>query len=175
MHALKKSIEAGMDKYLVKKAPLQLPANGKKAIVDWAPWIALVIGVLSLLSALSLWNLVREVSRGIDYSYDISRSLGIEATPRDVGLMVYISIAVLIIQGVILLIAFKGLQARSKARGWDMLLLSTLLGLVYGLSTLFITDYRSGADFIFSLLGTLVGLYILAQIRGSYNGRKTAK
>lgn len=165
-----------MDQYLVKKAPFQIPANAKNAITSWAPWIALVIGILSILSALSLWSLAREADKYINISYEIGRTYGIETTARDVSTMVYVSILVLVLQGVILVAAFKGLQAKSKSRGWDLLLLSTLLGFAYSFSTLFITDLRSGGDFTFSLLGALIGLYILAQIKDKYkNGKAKAK
>ena len=54
---MQKQLEDKMEEYLVKKAPIQIPENGKKALVQWMPWIALVFGVLSLLSALGLWTL----------------------------------------------------------------------------------------------------------------------
>jgi uncharacterized membrane protein YhaH (DUF805 family) len=172
MSSIQKQLEKIMDEYLVKKAPFQIPLNAKKAITSWAPWIALVIGLLSLLSALSLWSLAREADKYIDISYEIGRTYGIESTARDVSTMVYVSIVVLAIQGIILAVAFKGLQEKSKSRGWDLLLLSTLLGFAYSFSTLFISNLRTGTDFIFSLLGALIGLYILAQIKDRYKNDK---
>ena len=157
-----------MEKYLVKKAPFQIPEDGKKAIVNWAPWIALVFGVLSIISALSLWGLARQAD---EYTNEISRLYGVDPAAREVGFMVYLTILVVAVQGTILLLAFSGLQDRRKSKGWNLLLLGVLLGFAYSLSTLFIDSYyRGSANIIFSFLGVIVGLYVLAQIRSYYNG-----
>lgn len=76
-------------------------------------------------------------------------------------------------QGALALYAFPGLRARSKATGWSILLLSSILNFFYGIFVAF-TDYGSFGDIIGATLGTLVALYILAQIRGHYGAAKKA-
>ncbi len=71
-----KKIEDTMDEYLVKKAPFQIPKNGQKAIVEWLPWISLVIGIFSLLAALSLWRSAHRVNEYINATNDFLRAYG---------------------------------------------------------------------------------------------------
>lgn len=162
-----------MQQYLVKDAPVQIPENGRKAIVQWAPWISLVIGVLSLMGALSLWKFANDANEILDYANDLGRAYGVQTQEVNVGIFVYISIAFILVQAVLMIAAFKGLQDRKKARGWDFLLYGTLASLAYTVTSLFINDYRGFGGFIFGLLGIVISLYILAQIKGYYKGVKT--
>ena len=52
------ALETKMSEVFVDKAP-KLPAGGKKFIVEVAPWLTLIGGILSLLAGLSLWNWAR--------------------------------------------------------------------------------------------------------------------
>ncbi len=168
-----KPLEEKMQKYLVKDAPFQIPENGKKAIAQWAPWISLIIGVLSLLSAYSLWNLAHRADRLIDYANEFSRAYGLDAPSKDISVFVYVAIIFIIAQGILLIAAFKGLQDRKKSNGWNFLLYSAIASFVYSIISLFLDDYRGFGSFVFGLLGTLVGLYILAQISNQYIDSKT--
>lgn len=172
-----KKIESTMDEYLVKKAPFQIPANGRKAIVEWAPWISLVVGILSLLAALSLWQAGHRVNQVIDATNDFLRAYGgntVSTAPK-LSAFFYVALAALVVQAALMLYAFPGLRAKNKASGWTILLISSLINLVYGVFVAF-TDYGSFSNLFFSLLGTLIGLYILAQIRGNYStGKKASK
>lgn len=167
-----KPLEEKMQKYLVKEAPFQIPENGKKAIAKWAPWISLVIGILSLLSALSLWNLAHRADRLLDYANDFSRAYGLDAPNKDISVFVYIAIIFILAQGILLIVAFKGLQDRKKSTGWDLLLYSTIASFLYSIVSLFLDEYRGFGSFLFGLLGTLIGLYILAQISNQYKSTK---
>lgn len=170
-----KQLEDKLHKYLVKEAPAQIPEGGRKFIVQWAPWISLVIGVLSLLSALSLWHYANRANEILDYANEFGRAYGIQTVSESISVFVYVSILFIVLQGVLLVVAFKGLIDRSKKRGWNLLLYSTLASLAYTVFSLFVEDYRGFGSFLFGIIGIIVSLYILAQISGHYKDPKTPK
>jgi hypothetical protein len=88
--------------------------------------------------------------------------------------MFYVAMFILVAQGVLMLYAFSGLQARSKKRGWDILLLSVVANLVYSVVYVF-TDSGSIMSLLLSLLGAVLSLYILAQVKGHYGVAKTVE
>jgi hypothetical protein len=132
-----------LDYYLVTKAPVQLPEPAREFIVRFGPWIALVILILSLpplLIALGLGALLTPFG---GYYYTVGYG--------------YLTIFVLVQVG-LLVAALPGLFAR-KLSGWKLLFYSQLIGLVFSLLT--------GA-IVSGLLGALIGLYILFQVRTKY-------
>ena len=165
------NLENKMDEMLVKKAPFQIPENGRKAIVQYLPWIALVLGVLSLLGALGMWQTAHRVGDFADTLNQINRTYG--GRTIDYGLVYYLAMTSLVVQGVLMLMAFKPLQNKLK-KGWDLLLVSSLIGLVYSVLYL-VSDSGGVGNFIVSIIGTIIGLYILAQIRSHYKGSVTKK
>jgi hypothetical protein len=164
-------LEAAMDKYLVKEAPFQIPENGRKALVQYVPFIALIGGILSLLATLSLWHLAHTATQITNSLNDYARAYGVNTGVNtiDYGLLFYISFAILAAQGVLMLFAFSGLQARSKKRGWNLLLLSVVANVIYGIAYAF-TDTGHFSTIISSLVGALISLYLLAQIKSYYTG-----
>lgn len=173
-----KQLEAKMDELLVKNAPFQIPESGRKAIVDIAPVLAIIGAILSFLAAIGLWNLAHRASEITNSVNDLARAYGVDTgyNSLDYGVLFYVSFVVLAVQGLLMAIAASGLKARSKRRGWDLLLLSTLLNVVYGVLYAF-TDTGSLMNLVSGLVGAVIGLYILAQIRSYYGdgSKKTAK
>lgn len=169
-----KQLETAMDKYLVKEAPIQIPENGRKALVQYAPFLALIGGVLTLLGALSLWRLAHDAQQVVNGLNEIARSYGVDTGINSVnyGVLFYASFAILVAQGLLLLFAFKGLQAKNKKRGWDLLLLGVVANLLYSLIYAF-TDTGSLVNILSGIIGTVIGLYILAQIKSYYTTSKT--
>lgn len=170
---MQKQLESAMDKYLVKDAPFQIPEGGRQWLVKYVPYLALIGGILSLLGSLSLWRLAHDAAEITNNLNDIARSYGVDtsASRVDYGVLFYVSFAVLIAQGILMLVAYPGLKDRSKKRGWDLLLLSTVASFVYGVIYAF-TDTGSFFGIFTSALGALIGLYLLAQVRSFYNGTK---
>lgn len=168
-----KSLEDKMQRYLLNDAPVQIPEGGKKVIVQWAPWISLVIGVLSLLSALSLWKFANDANEILDYANEFGRAYGIQTSEVNISMFVYISILFIVAQGLLMVLAFRGLRERSKERGWNYLLYSVLASLAYTVFSLFIEDYRGFGSFLFGIIGIVISLYILAQIKSHYKSVKT--
>lgn len=150
-----------------------LPAGGKKALVEWAPWLALLGGVFSLWSAWVLWHWAHSVDSLINYANTFSAAYGgpkVATSRLSVG--IWLGIAVLAVEGIIYLMAYPGLKDKRKA-GWNMLYWGALLNIAYGLVVMF-TSYGGVGNFIGSLIGSAIGLYFLFQIRGSYTADKAA-
>jgi hypothetical protein len=165
----------GIEKSLAnvfKDAPA-LPKSTKQTIADFWPWVALVLGVLQLAAAWSLWRLYDRVQPLVDLantyaSYFTGTSVGYSTFDK---IVIFAAIATLVVEGLIMLMAFSPLQKKLK-RGWDLLFLAALVNVVYSVVTIFI-DGRGVGTFIMSLIGTAIGFYFLFQIRDLYGSKAT--
>src|SRR5690554_5542483 len=91
---------------LFKGAP-KLSDSSKESVVKIWPWLALVGGILQLLAAVSLWRWARVAS---DVS-EFYRAIGVDSINADRwSVWVWISLIILIVEGIMLLIAFPRLQ-----------------------------------------------------------------
>jgi hypothetical protein len=167
------SLENSLDDVFAKKAPA-LPEGGKKALVEWLPWINLVFGVLTLLSALSLWRWAHSTNALVDYANSLSSVYGGEtiATSR-MDVAIWLGLAVLVVQGALMLAAFSPTKDRKKA-GWNLMFYAALLNFAYGIVTLF-SDYSYAGGVVGTLLGTAIAFYLLFQIRSAYKLVPAAK
>lgn len=150
-----------------------LPAKAKETLAQIWPWLALISGVLQLAAAWALWRLTRVVDAINDlanyYStYYTTTRVGLSAYDKTV---IYLGIAVLVADAVILLMAFSPLKARSK-KGWDLLFLGALLNVGYSVVSIFING-RGVSSFIFSLIGSAIGFYLLYQVKDKFKGKTT--
>jgi len=147
----------------------ELPKGIKDALVQWWPYIALALGILQLLAAIALFGLVTAASVVITYAGAVTGTAysGLSL------IAAYAGIALLVVDAVIFFMAFSPLTKKLK-RGWDLLFLSTIINVVYGISQVFI-GYRGVGSLLGSLVGTAVGLYLLFQIRDRYTSKKVAK
>jgi len=156
-------IETKLDELLVKKAPFQLPESARMNLVKAMPWLTLIGGVLA---ALGVWSLYRVVTV-VDSLTTYYNSLGY-ATPlqtQSVSPLLWVSLLMLAIEAIMFFVAFPALKQRAK-KGWNILYWVSLLNVAYALVYL-VADMNLGS-FIFSLIGSLVGLYVLFQIRSHY-------
>jgi hypothetical protein len=133
-----------LDYYLVKKAPFQIPDGGREAIVKFGPWIVVVLLVLTLPALLLVLGIGTALIPfgGVGYA----TGFGVAA----VGLIIQVALEVM---------ALPGLFAR-KLSGWRLMFYATLVGIV--------TSLLSGS-IVGAILGGLIGLYILFQVRGLYS------
>lgn len=132
-----------LDYYLVQKAPFQIPDGGREWIVKYGPWIAVVLLILTLpplLFALGIGAVVMPFA-GVGYAAGFT----------------YLTILVLVNVG-LMVMALPGLFAR-KIAGWNLLFYAQLVG--------FLTSLLSGSV-LGGLIGLLISLYILFQVRGLY-------
>lgn len=127
------------------------------------------IGYIAVTSAWSLWSLYNTAQPLVDFANSLStyyggQTIGYSATDK---LFIFIAIATLLLEAVVLLMAFKPLQQKLK-RGWDLLFIALLINVIYAVVTIFI-DGRGAGSFILQMVGSAVGLYFLFQIRELYS------
>jgi len=132
-------------KYLVTKAPYTLPQNVKETLVKIAPWVTIVVFVLTLPLVLAVLGLgvlfapFMAMSGAYGYGYNVLSLLLLAATV------------------VLQLMAVPGLFKRQMG-AWNLVFYAVLL--------------RAGADLlslqIFSAILSVLSLYILFQIRSLY-------
>lgn len=146
-----------------KSAP-KLPNNAKETLVKVWPFLALIFGVLQLFAAWGLYDLTRSVNNIATY-FGTVLNVNIGYSGKD-KFFIYLGIAVLVVDAVIMLMAYPKLVKRLKG-GWDLLFLGSLLNVAYSLVNLFITG-RGVGDFLMSLLGSAVGFYLLFQVKEKY-------
>jgi hypothetical protein len=164
-------LELQLDDLLRKKAPFQLPENARKSIAAAMWWIALILGILQLWAAWALWRAADRVDELVDFANSIN-IYGAAEPVSHLGFFFYFSLALLALDGIILIAAYRGLQ-KLKKQGWNLLFYSVLLNLAAGLVMIF-SEYGGGVgDFIRSLLFSTVGAYFLFQIREYFTGAKS--
>lgn len=166
MSALQKA-EESLGK-LFKDLP-PLPDSSREGLAKVWPWLALIGGVLQLFAALALWRLASWADRVTD----LANSLSVYYTGYTTGptglekTVIYLGVVMLVVDAVILLMAFSKLRLRQRA-GWNLLFLASLINLVYGVLQIF-TFQRGFGSFIFSLLGSAVVFYLLFQVKDKFN------
>jgi hypothetical protein len=139
-------LENTFNEWFVKKAPFQLPKGLKDVVVAFVPWIALIGGVMAVLAALAIFGL-----GGLVAPLTMYGGAGVAST--------YVfSLAVLGVAGVLELMAFPGLRKRS-IQGWRLLFYAELVWAVSELINFNLVSF---------VLGTVIGLYFLFQIKEYY-------
>jgi hypothetical protein len=133
-----------LDYYLVKKAPFQIPEAGRRAIVQFGPWVIVILIILTLPQALYFFGWHRWFWHG-DWFY--------------VPHYRFASLLSLVACGLMFL-ALPGLFNRRKS-GWSLLFYAQLLSAIISVAFL--------GNIIGGLIGALVGLYVLFQVRGHYS------
>lgn len=143
------SLEDTLNLYFGQKAPA-MPENVKELLVRFAPWVTLVLLLITLpavLIALGLGALAAPLAFLIGPGYGVS--YGITYT---VG-MVILGVSVLLEA-----LSLPGLFKRSR-QGWRFAYYATIVSIVGNLI---------GFNFLSALVGAVVGFYILFQIRSYY-------
>ena len=138
-----KDLMGFLEYYLVTKAPFQLPDNVKEWIVQYGPWITIVLLVIALPPLLFLLGVGSFLVpfAGVGYATGFGYLM--------LGLIVQLGLTVA---------ALPGLFAR-KMSGWNLLFYARVVGFVMGL--------LSGAV-VGALVGVVISLYILFQVRPLY-------
>lgn len=141
-------LEEFLELYLVKKAPFQLPPAAKEWIVKLSPWLTIIFMVLLLpllLLALGLGTL------GVGFLALSGRVVS--------GVWFYAQMGLVIIMMVLELMAIPGLFKRAR-KAWRLLFYLAL----FNAAMMLVEGNISGL-----ILGTLIGLYILFQVKELYN------
>ncbi len=148
-----------------KSAP-NISASGKESLAKAWPWLAVIFGVLQLWAAWVLWDLLRVADR-VTTIFGTYINSGFSVYSGKDKFFIYLSIISLVVDAVLLLVAYPKLVKRQKA-GWDLIFIAALINAVYGVLNLFIYG-RGFGSLIASLAGSVVGFYLLFQVREKYN------
>jgi hypothetical protein len=160
------TIEKKLAEYY-KNVP-ELPKEAKESLASAWPWLALIFGVLQVLAAWGLFGLLSATDKYFEavsiYSeYFNQGAVGLGALDR---FLIYMGIGVLLVDGLILLMAYRPLKDRAR-RGWDLLFLGTLINLAYGVISAFI-DGRGFGSLLMSLISSAVAFYLLFQVENKF-------
>lgn len=159
-------LETTLDDVLNKKAPYKLPENNRKALAGAMWWLALVGGVLQLYLAWRLWDAWHYYDKYADMANSYAAAFGVDARVNDLGFAFYLVLIVMLLSGALLLLAAPALKAMRKM-GWTLVFYGLLVNLAYGVVVLF-TDYGDLGNFLGAVLGSLVGAYLLFQVRSQF-------
>jgi hypothetical protein len=161
-------LESQLDETLNKKAPIKVPPEGRKAIAGSLWWIALVIGVLQLYAAIKLW----QWGHAVDY---LNRAISYYAPAyaHHLGLFYYLSLFSMAIVALFMLLAAPSLKAMKKD-GWNLLFYGLLVQAVCAVFQLF-ADGGGLSDFFGAAFSTVVGAYLLFQVRDNFVGIRAAE
>ena len=85
----------------------------------------------------------------------------------DLGIMWYVALAGLVVEGVLLLLAVAPLKALKKS-GWDLLFYVSLVNIVVGLVYILVPGYGIGS-LLGSLIGAAISWFFLFQIRSRFS------
>ena len=154
----------------VYKALPPLPKNVNDWFAKAWPILTLIVGILQLLAACSLWHVGHVVNSLVTYTNALANMYGTAATVNHLGFFYWLSLIFLAIDGIIFIIAYPGLKARRKA-GWDMLFLGAVVNVVYGIVSVFDNTYGGIGKLVLTLIGSAVGFYFLFQVRSYYVGK----
>ena len=152
---------AQLEPYFTKQAPFQIPKNGQAMIVQWLPWISVVMGAFALFAAFSLFLLLTGanlLTGGL---------LGASIAASGTGPLMWLSFLALIAQGAINIYVFPGLKKKSMS-AWTLLFWVDIVFFVYNVLTGLSNPLSIVGSLFGALLGLVVGLYILFQIKSHY-------
>ncbi|HVV66621.1 MAG TPA: hypothetical protein VHB72_00925 [Candidatus Saccharimonadales bacterium] len=166
-------LEKPLEDIFASQAP-PLSNNAKRALVRYLPWINLILGILTLYAVYILWHWAHLVNNFVDYTNSLSAPYGSPVIANNrLTFGIWFGMIVLAIEAVLYLAAFPATRNR-KRTGWELMFYALLLNFVYGVAILF-TDYGSLGNLIWSVIGSIAGLYLLFQVRASYTHKTKAR
>ena len=155
-----------------KNAPKMSDASKETLVKIW-PWLALIGGVLYLLSAINLFrwaNMANDINSELNEFY---RAIGASNVVESRFTMwIWLALAFIVVEGILLLVAYPKLKKREK-KGWDLIFLVALLNVVYAVITLFMGYYGGFFSLLWNLLITAVVFWLLFSTREKYKGAHT--
>lgn len=145
--------------------------KSKESVAKVLPIIALVFGIFQLAAAYWVFKLASVVNQFDSfvrsYSALTGDSVGLSGSDKT---LIYLGAVVLLVDAVILLMAYGPLSAR-KRKGWELLFLASLLNVAYSVVSLFITG-RGFGSFLAGLIGSGFGFWLLFQVSGKFGGKQ---
>ncbi len=157
-HAKKETGLIGtLEPYFTKNAPRQIPEEWRKNLVNWIPWINLILGIIFLPAALALLGLAGLVSV-------VATAVGWNGSPLVIlsGLILLVSIGLMIF-------TFPGMRAR-RLSTWKVLFWAYIVYFIYQVVNVIGNGLSAMPIFnlLWSAIGLALGLYVLFQIKHYY-------
>ncbi|HRH93223.1 MAG TPA: hypothetical protein PKV72_01680 [Candidatus Peribacteria bacterium] len=134
---------------LFQKAP-HLPQNARQTVVDVAPWLALIGGVLGLAAVFSASAFTSMLFTFSFFRYGIF------------PLLYVVSMLCVFAAALLELMAYQPLTQRRKA-GWNFMFYALLINVVSFVLSIF-AGYGNGGH----IIGLLVGFWLLFEVRDAY-------
>ncbi|HSW65794.1 MAG TPA: hypothetical protein VLI54_01485 [Bacillota bacterium] len=151
-----------------KKVPFALPPDARKELARSLWWVTLVVGVLQMLAAYSLWHAGHITDRFVDYANSISARYGGPVyVSMHLGMFYYLSLVVMAVVAFLLLIATPGLKGMRKS-GWNLFFYATLAEALVAVVRLFSNVGGGFFYFVGAALSAVVGAFFLFQVRGQF-------
>lgn len=158
-------LENSLNELLVVKGP-KLPEKAKKIIVQYLPYLVLLLGFLTVLSWWSLWSWGHVGPTETEFAKEYAIRYNTDPyMPTRMSFAVWAGLTLMAMQIILYYAAFFSLSIRKKT-GWDMLFYLGIVSLVYTFFLLFLN--KGISTFLISLLESAVGFYFLFQIRSFY-------
>lgn len=158
------SFEAWLYDMLVVKAPWQIPTGAKEWIVRYGPWITLVAGILLALTVIPALMAAVAIT---GYTATYGGMYGAAAVAGVVGPMFYLALAVLVVQLIIMFVSVPMLLKHQR-KGWLLVFYSSVVSLVYTVLSSLSYGYFNFGGLLMGLVGAVLSMYILFQIRSHY-------
>lgn len=134
-----------LEDWFAKLPPL--PTNVKDILVKIAPWLALIFGILGVLTAVAATGLMAVLSPMIALGGGVGVATG--------GL---VGAVLALVASVLMLMSYPGLRDRKMA-GWKWSFYSQLVSVVGSVVAL---------NLVGAVIGALIGFYLLFQIKSYY-------
>jgi len=166
-------IEDKLNEFFTKTVSVKLPQSGKEVLVKALPWLALVGGILALLGAWQLIQVATITNNWANVANELNAAYGYASSSvhQNLTALLWLAIVVIAVEGVMMLAAFSPLRGHKKL-GWNLIYWVSLVNLVYTVVYAFV-DF-SFFSLLFSILASVIGLYLLFQVRSYYLGGSAA-
>jgi hypothetical protein len=149
------------------KVPFHLPTDVRRWLGENIWWL-MIVGVV--LSALAIVNLIQ----AIFLLGAITAFSGVLAPLSGMALVsTWVSIIQLVVMIILGLIAIKPLRAKTK-RGWDLMLIMMLVGLLGSVLSIVVGGSIIAAVFS-ALLTIAIGGYFLTEVRIEFRAKKASE
>ena len=127
-----------------------LPKSWKDVLVNFAPWLSLLGGIILVFGAFSLLGLGSVLS-----------PFAMIAGAGSFAILWLIAAAFLLVGGIMELVAISPLKAR-KEKGWNLLFYALILNALSSIVRFNVSDIVS------AIIGFLIGYYFLYQVKSYY-------
>ncbi|HLD64321.1 MAG TPA: hypothetical protein VI913_05495 [Candidatus Peribacteraceae bacterium] len=135
---------------LFAKAP-HIPKNGRDMLVQIAPWLALIFGVLGVLGSISAMGILSSFALPYMVGYGMN------------GALLTVALFVSLVASVLEVMAWKPLSEHKK-KGWNYLFYGVVLTTIATILQMFF-----GYGNVGGIIGALIGFWLLFEVRGMYH------